>query len=190
MEITIHERNTKISQQVKDLAEEKLEKISRFVHDAHRIEVDFIEQPSKKPTQRYICEVTVHCKKNFLKGHAEALEAGEALDKVIDKVEHQAQKLKSRRVSRFHPRKRDPKTHAMLPDEDFAALLGEEGQDEQVKLVKVKELDVKPMDVEEATLQMDLLGHDFFLFHNSQDDKLAVLYRRKDGNLGIIAPAS
>lgn len=191
MDITIHERNTTIKPHIKELAEEKLQKITRFVHDAHRVEVDFIEQPSKKPTQRYVCEVTVHCKKNFLKGHAEALEAGEALDKVIDKVEHQALKLKSRRVSRFHPRRRDPKTHAMLPDEDFAALLEEQGQeDEEARVVKIKELDVKPMDVEEAILQMDLLGHDFFLFHNSQEDRISVLYRRKDGNLGIIAPSA
>lgn len=189
MEITIHEKNTKVDQHLKDLAEEKLEKITRFVHDAHHIEVDFIEQASKKPTQRFICEVTVHCKKNFLKGHAEALEAGEALDKVIDKVEHQAQKLKSRRVKRFHPRKRDARTHALIPDDDLAEAIFGEGQEPEAKMVRVKEMEVKPMPVEEAALQMDLLGHDFFVFHNSHDDRISVMYRRKDGNLGMITPA-
>jgi putative sigma-54 modulation protein len=189
VDITIHERHTHVAQHIKDLASEKLEKITRFVHDAERVEIDFIEQPAKKPTQRFVCEVTVHCKKSVLKAHAEALEAGEALDKVIDKVEHQAQKLKSRRVSRFHPRRRDAKTHAMLPDDDLAALIFSEGETEEAKVVKVKELDVKPMPVEEAALQMDLLGHDFFLFQNSEDEKFSVVYRRKDGHLGMISPS-
>lgn len=189
MDITVHEKNTKISQSTKDLAVEKLDKISRFVHDAHRIEVEFIEQPSKNPEKRFICEVTVHCKKNFLKGHAESSDASTALDLVIDKVEHQAQKLKSRRVSRFHPRKRDYRTHALVPDDDLAAAIFQEGELEDARLVKVKELDVKPMVVEEAALQMDLLGHDFFVFQNAEDNRFSVMYRRKDGHLGMISPA-
>lgn len=190
MDITVHEKHTKVSQNVKDLAVEKLEKITRFVHDAHHVEVDFIEQPSKNPAQRFVCEVTVHCKRNLLKAHAEGIDAGSALDLVVDKVENQALKLKSRRVSRFHPRRRDAKTHALVPDLDLASLIFDEDNDEEAKVVKVKEIDMKPMDVEEATLQMDLLGHDFFVFHNSQDDKFSVLYRRKDGHLGVISPSS
>lgn len=189
MDITIHERHTSVAQNVKDLATEKLEKITRFVHDAHKVEIDFIEQVVKNPAQRFVCEVTVHCKRSVLKAHAEATEVGEALDRVIDKVEHQAQKLKSRRVARFHPRRRDAKTHAMIPDEDLAALIFEEGNTEEAQVVKVKELDMKPMPVDEAALQMDLLGHDFFVFHNADDDRLSVMYRRKDGHLGMISPS-
>jgi len=102
VEIKVHEKHTHVSPEIKDLAIEKLERITRFVKDAHLVEVDFIEQPSKNPEQRFVCEVTVHCKKNVIKGHAESIEAGIALDLVIDKVERQAQKLKSKRVSRFH----------------------------------------------------------------------------------------
>lgn len=190
VEITVHEKHTHVSEDIKALAIEKLEKITRFVHDAHLVEVDFIEQPAKNPEQRFVCEVTVHCKRNVIKGHAEGVEAGIALDLVIDKVERQAQKLKSKRVSRFHPRKRDSKTHALVPDIDLAALIFEQDEPhEEAKVVKVKELDLKPMDVEEAALQMDLLGHDFFVFHNSDDDKFSVMYRRKDGHLGMISPS-
>ena len=57
-------------------------------------------------------------------------------------------------------------------------------------MVKVKELDVKPMALEEAALQMDLLGHDFFVFQNASDDRFSVMYRRKDGHLGMISPTS
>ena len=189
MEILIHEKHTHISQGIKDLVQEKLEKITRFVHDAHRVEVEFVEQPAKKPEQRFVCEVTVHCKKNFLKAHAEGLDAPSALDVVVDKVERQAQKLKSRRVSRFHPRKRDVKTHALIPDLDLAELIYDKDEVEEAKVVKVKEIDLKPMDAEEAALQMDLLGHDFFVFQNAQDDRFSVMYRRKDGHLGMISPS-
>lgn len=189
MDITVHEKHTIVPQHIKDLAVEKLEKITRFVHDAHHVELDFIEQSSKNPQQRFVCEVTVHCKRNFLKAHAEGSDVAVALDLVIDKVEHQAQKLKSRRVSRFHPRKRDTRTHAMIPDEDLAALLSEQEEVEEAKMVKVKELDVKPMALEEAALQMDLLGHDFFVFQNADTERFSVMYRRKDGHLGMISPS-
>lgn len=189
MEITIHERHTSVSQDIKDLAIAKLEKITRFVHDAHRLELDFIEQPAKKPTQRFVCEVTVHCKHNVLKAHAESTEVGEALERVITKVESQASKLKDRRVKRFHPRKRDAKTHAMVSDDDLAALIFEDGQVEDAKVIKIKQLDLKPMEVEEAALQMDLLGHDFFVFQSTDSSNLNVLYKRKDGHLGIIQPS-
>ena len=190
MDITVHEKHTHVPQNIKDLAVEKLDKITRFVHDAHHVEVDFIEQASKNPEQRFVCEVTVQCKRNFLKAHAEGIDAAIALDGAIDKVEHQAQKLKSRRVSRFHPRKRDSRTHAMIPDEDLAALLSEQEPDQEAMIVLVKELDVKPMAVEEAALQMDLLGHDFFVFQNADDARFSVMYRRKDGHLGMISPSS
>lgn len=190
MEITVHERRTKVDETIKELAKEKLEKITRFVHDAYRVEIEFLEQPAKNPEQRFVCEVTVHCKRNVLKAHAEAIDAPDALDKVIDKVERQAQKLKSRRVSRFHPRRRDVKTHALVPDEILAEEIFSDGEIEEAKVVRVKELDIKPMPVEEAALQMDLLGHDFFVFHNSDDNRFSVMYRRKDGHLGMISPAS
>ncbi len=189
MDITIHEKHTSVSQEIKDIATAKLEKITRFVHDAHKLEVDFIEQPAKKATQRFVCEVTVHCKHNVLKAHAESTEIGEALERVIDKVEHQASKLKDRRVKRFHPRKRDLKTNALPNDDDLAALIFDEGKSEEAKVIRVKQLDFKPMEVGEAALQMDLLGHDFFVFQSASSDKINVLYRRKDGHLGIIEPS-
>lgn len=189
MDITIHEKHTSVSQEIKDLAIEKLEKITRFVHDAYKLELDFIEQPAKKATQRFVCEVTVHCKHNVLKAHSEATDVGEALEKVVDKVEHQAAKLKDRRVKRFHPRKRDVHTNALPSDDDLASLIFDEGPREEAKVIKVKQLDFKPMEIGEAALQMDLLGHDFFVFQSVDSEKLNVLYKRKDGHLGIIEPS-
>ena len=168
MDITIHEKHTSVSEEIKNIAITKLEKITRFVHDAHKLEVDFIEQPAKKATQRFVCEVTVHCKRN----------------------ESQAAKLKDRRVKRYHPRKRDLKTNALVNDDDLAARIFATDQvEEDAKVIKVKKLEFKPMEVGEASLQMDLLGHDFFVFQSIDSEKLNVLYRRKDGHLGIIEPS-
>ena len=190
MDITIHEKHTSVLEEIKNIAITKLEKITRFVHDAHKLEVDFIEQPAKKATQRFVCEVTVHCKRNVLKAHAESTEIGDALDRVIDKVESQAAKLKDRRVKRYHPRKRDLKTNALVNDDDLAARIFATDQvEEDAKVIKVKKLEFKPMEVWEASLQMDLLGHDFFVFQSIDSEKLNVLYRRKDGHLGIIEPS-
>jgi putative sigma-54 modulation protein len=168
-----------------------LSKITRFTHDAGRVEVDFSELRNRRVGDNQLCEVTVHLKRHFVKAHAAAREPEAALDLVIDKVEHQVARIKEKRVSRSHPRRRAPRdgpapgppAPESIPE---ATLLADDDEDDQPRIVKTKQFAVKPMDPEEAALQMDLLGHDFFLFTNSENGHAAVLYRRRDGDLGLI----
>ena len=163
----------------------------RFTHDAGRVEVEFSELRNRRVGDNQLCEVTVHLKRHFVKAHASAREPEAALDLVIDKVEHQVSRIKEKRVSRSHPRRRAqrngpapaPPALESIPE---AALLADDDDDDQPRIVKTKQFAVKPMDPEEAALQMDLLGHDFFLFTNSENGHAAVLYRRRDGDLGLI----
>jgi putative sigma-54 modulation protein len=188
MDIVVRGKNVEVSPQLRKLAREKLNKISRFTHDAGRVEVDFSELRNRRVAENQVCDVIVHLKRHFVKAHASASEAAAALDLVIDKVEHQVAKIKEKRVTRSHAGRRNrvqPSADAeLVPD---MAADGEDDEDRLVnRIVKTKRFTMKPMGPEEAALQMELLGHDFFLFTNAENGHAAVIYRRRDGNLGLI----
>ena len=99
-----------------------------------------------------------------------------AIDLVVDKLERQIRKNKNKIKSKLTRDKIN----------DFVSFETEEDEEEYTKIVKRKNLVLKPMDEEEAILQMELLGHSFFVFKNLDTDKIAVLYKRKDGQYGLI----
>jgi putative sigma-54 modulation protein len=179
MDIVVRGKNVDVSPRLRKLAREKLTKISRFTHDAGRVEVDFSELRNRRVADNQVCEVIVHLKRNFVKAHAAATEPAAALDLVIDKVEHQVARIKEKRVARTHAARRGRATTSEA-----------DGDDDEVgvvdRIVRTQQPATKPMGLEEAALQMELLGHDFFLFTNAENGHAAVLYHRRDGNLGLI----
>jgi putative sigma-54 modulation protein len=191
MEVVVRGRNLDVPAPLRTLAREKVRKLSRFTHDATRIEVEFEEVKSHR-SAGYLCEVTVHLKRRFVKAHASAGDLTAALDLVLDKVQHQVARIKEKRVSRSHPKRRNnsstPNGPAGLDElEDLEE--GEADEPAGARIVKTKKFTMKPMGPQEAALQMELLGHDFFLFTNAENGHAAVLYRRRDGNLGLIETA-
>jgi putative sigma-54 modulation protein len=182
MDVVIRGKNVKVSESLRTAATEHLTKLDRFANGFARAEVDFSEERNPRIADNQKCEVLVHVKGHLLKAHASASEPFAALYAVCDKVEHQVKRLKDKRVARTHPR-RVRSQRVELP-------LDEEGDDQEeaqpARIVKTKEFTIKPMSDEEALLQMDLLGHDFFLFTRSDTGRAAVIYRRNDGNFGLI----
>ncbi|HLM18164.1 MAG TPA: ribosome-associated translation inhibitor RaiA, partial [Acidimicrobiia bacterium] len=168
-------------------AREKVSRIAKFTHDAGRVEVDFAAQQHRRVSEAQLCEITVHLKKHFVKAHASAPEAEAALDLAVDKIGHQVARIKEKRVSRSHPRRRNGHAGASngaVVDLDEGELEDDDGAEAQI--VKTKRFTAKPMQPGEAALQLQLLGHDFYLFTNSETGRAAVLYRRHDGDLGLI----
>jgi putative sigma-54 modulation protein len=189
MDIVVRGKNVDVPPRLRKLAREKIRRISRFTHDAGRVEVDFSELRNRRVTDNQVCDVIVHLKRNFVKAHAAAPEPAAALDLVLDKVEHQVARIKEKRVSRTHAARRN-RVRAGDSDTAVASDGDVESDDDELgvvsRIVKSKRLTMKPMGPEEAALQMELLGHDFFLFTNAENGHAAVLYRRRDGNLGLI----
>jgi len=190
MDIVVRGKNVDVPPRLRKLAREKIRKISRFTHDAGRVEVDFSELRNRRVSDNQVCDVIVHLKRNFVKAHAAASEPAAALDLVLDKVEHQVARIKEKRVSRTHAprRNRDASSAANALSAPDGGIDADDDDDAGIvnRIVKTKRLTMKPMGPEEAALQMDLLGHDFFLFTNAENGHAAVLYRRRDGNLGLI----
>jgi putative sigma-54 modulation protein len=188
MDIVVRGKNCSVSARLEATAREKVARIAKFTHDAGRVEVDFAEQQHKRLAESQLCEITVHLKKHFVKAHACSSEPEAALDLAVDKVGYQVARIKGKRVSRSHPRRRASSVVGVNGDGERALGLEDDEDDADVgaRVVKTKRFAAKPMDPEEAVLQMELLGHDFFLFTNTETGNAAVLYRRRDGQLGLI----
>lgn len=189
MDIVVRGKNVAVPPRLRRLAREKVRKISRFTHDAGRVEVDFSELRNRRVAENQVCDVIVHLKRNFVKAHAAATEPAAALDLVLDKVEHQVTRIKEKRVTRTHAARRSRtggSDAGETSDFDGDVEHDDDELDVAARIVTTKRLTTKPMGPEEAALQMELLGHDFFLFTNAENGHAAVLYRRRDGNLGLI----
>lgn len=193
MEIIVRGKNIKVAPNVQELTREKLAKFERFNLKMTRVEVDYSEIRNPRVHDKDLCEVTVHLKGHFVKAHAASLDPVAALDLVIDKVEHQLTRLKEKKVDRSHPRRRRSAPPPALDDwvEEPMSPAGAAGTADatgngHAQIVRTKQFAAKPMAVEEAALQMDLVGHDFYLFTNAESGRAAVLYRRRDGHLGLI----
>ena len=179
MDIVIRGKNVEVSESLRSAAQKQMAKLDRFANGFGRAEVDFFEHRNPRIADNQVCEVLVHVKGHLLKAHASAAEPFAALAAVVDKVEHQVKRLKEKRVARTHPRR--PRLEFPLgpPTEEAE-------ESEQARIVKTKQFEIKPMSAEEAALQMDLLGHDFFFFTSSESGRAAVIYRRNDGDFGLI----
>jgi putative sigma-54 modulation protein len=187
MDIEVRGKNRPVSSRLDAAAREKVSRIAKFTHDAGRVEVDFAEQQHRRVAESQLCEITVHLKKHFVKAHACASEPEAALDLAVDKIGHQVARIKEKRVSRSHPRKRNGANgNGSTTAEAEADGELEDDDDSDARIVRTKQFTAKPMDPGEAALQLQLLGHDFYLFTNSETGRAAVLYRRHDGDLGLI----
>ncbi len=184
MDVTIRGRNVEVSESLRVTAQEKVTRLSRHLDGWEHAEIHFSEEKNPRISAKEVCEVTVWGHGHVIRAKAASPDAFASVDKVIDKLEHQMEKLKSRLLSRSHPRRPVDLGHQERPAETDGA--DTEPGSNQSRIVKTKRFDIKPMTPEEATLHMDMLGHDFYLFTNADTGVAAVVYRRNDGDVGLI----
>ena len=183
MEVTVRGRNIEITERLRTAAQEKIGRLSRHHEGWEHAEVHFSEEKNPRISDKEVCEATLRGHGRIIRAKAASADSLASLDKVVDKLEHQIDKLKSRLISRSHPKRHQVGSVGPAEDDDDQA-----GSDEQgpPRIVKTKRFDIKPMTPEEAALQMDVLGHDFYLFTNADTGVAAVVYRRNDGDVGLI----
>jgi ribosome hibernation promoting factor len=192
VDVVVVGKHVEVDPALRAVTQEKLQRISKFANDVRRVDVDYAEHQTRRAGDSCTCEILVHVKLHLVKGSAAAADHLQALDLALDKVEQQMRRLHERRVRRRgRPGARAGEGSSNGQSADVAApSAAAEGDADETELgppiVKNKQFAVKPMPPEEAALQMELLGHDFFLFRNSESDNAAVLYRRRDGALGLI----
>lgn len=178
MDITIGGRNVEVSESLRRAAEEKLARVQRFLDGMERAEVRFVEERNPRISEREVCEITLHGHGHVVRARAAAADVLVSLDRAVEKLEHRLARLKGKLLGRSHPRR---SVVADVPTQ----LAGEE-EEHEPRIVRTKQFAIKPMTPEEATLQMELLGHSFFLFTDAETSTASVVYRRHDGQIGLI----
>jgi putative sigma-54 modulation protein len=181
LEVTIRGRNVEVTDRLRAAAEEKIARLSRHHEGWEHAEVNFFEERNPRISAKEVCEATLRGHGRIIRAKAASTDALGSLDRVVDKLEHQIEKLKSRLISRSHPKRHQ--LDSELPEADDSQEQLEGGPP---RIVKTKQFDIKPMTPEEAALQMDVLGHDFYFFTNADTGVAAVVYRRNDGDVGLI----
>ena len=182
MQITVKGRHITVAEPVRAYAEEKIGKAAKiFDSDSIRAEVELYVERNPSIEKNQVAEVTIYTKGPVIRAKEAAIDMYAALDLVSEKLEKQVRKYRGKIKDRHSAKAAQPVVAA--PEIPL-----EEDEEEGPAIVKTKVMQVKPMTEEEAMLQMELLGHDFFVFVSSETDLVSVLYRRRDGDFGLIEP--
>jgi putative sigma-54 modulation protein len=181
VEVVITSRNVEVPEALRAATTEKISRLARFLDGMDHAEVHFSEEKNPRIADREVCEVTLQGpRRRAIRAKAASPDPFVSVDKVIDKLEHQMEKVKGKRLGRSHPRR-----HASV-DSVPQAEPDEEAEGERTRIVEVKRFPAKPMTPEEAALQLDLRKHDaFFLFIDAETQRAAAVYRRADGGIGL-----
>jgi putative sigma-54 modulation protein len=179
-------KNLDVSDADRRYAEQKLQRLGRLLDDRSEVIVELAKEHSPNIDQRHIVEVTLVMDGQPLRGAARGATFREATDTVVDKVERLAVDHKKRpRKARTRPIAEQTIRHAPAAGEEAEA---EEPTGGKPSVVKVKRFAIEPMFEEDAVARMEERGHAFFLFVNAENERLALLYRRRDGDFGLIEP--
>ena len=177
MDLKVTGKNIELTPELNRHIEKKLGKLNLHLPNILEAKIEIGAEKTKARQQRFIAQVTVNSSGTILRGE----DRGEDLFTAIDKVTA----IMKRQVERYKGKHYNKKGNTSLAR---TTSIKEKATGANHKIVKVKQFAVKMMPVDEATEQMELLGHDFFLFLDNESGKLNLLYRRKDKDYGIIVP--
>ncbi len=178
MQIHVRGKNMEVNSSLQEYAEKRLGKLEKYFDSNFEAQVTL-----SVAKEDNIVEVTISIDGLLLRGEESSEDMYASIDKVVDKLERQMHKYKTKINRKLRQR------GIKELNEQYVSLQREEKENEEPQVVRTKRFVIKPMSVEEAILQMNLLGHDFFVFNNAETEDINVLYRRKDGNYGLIEPA-
>ncbi len=210
METAIRARNFKLRPDIEEHIGKRLERFDRHVEDLESAEVLLSQQPIRHNSQgfQYVAQFTLHTRHDIVRSEVANDELLTAVDQACDRLSRQLERRKTRlsrrkkgqdglgrsaasmmNVSTSAPSVVEMAAPAQPPNAYYSA--GDQEQadpDEGGAIVRVKRFSIKPMHPEEAVEQMELLGHSFFIFWNADDERMHVLYRRNDGDYGLLEP--
>jgi putative sigma-54 modulation protein len=179
MVIVVSGQNVDITPALKEYAEKKLKKLQKFFEN-REVEIEVV---LKVQRELRVADITTQVGGLLIRGEGKTDDMYASINVAIDRIERQIRKYKTR----INRRMRRLEGQAA---EVVAGGPAESEEEGEPRLVKTKRFDVKPMSVEEAIMQMELLGHDFFVFRNDSTGGVNVVYRRNDGGYGLIEPES
>lgn len=185
MNYAIRGENIEVTSALKDYVEKKIGRLDRYF-DAPP--VSDVNVTLRVIRDDHSVEVTIPLPGVILRGEETNTDMYAAIDLVVDKLERQIRKHKTKINRKF---RQDGSIRTLFKDSDspdVPELTESDSGDDSIEIVRKKKFDLKPMDEEEAVLQMDMLGHNFFVFSNALTNQVNVVYKRRDGRYGLIEP--
>jgi len=176
LKFNIRGENVEVTESIRDYVIKRISKLEKFFED--NVEANAHVNLKVYPNKTFKVEVTIPLPYLMLRAEETSSDMYGSIDLVTDKLERQIRKYKTK-VNR-KSREKGYKNMDFVPDVE------DEPVSDDLKIVRTKQISLKPMDPEEAVLQMDMLGHDFFVFEDAETNGTSVVYRRKDGRYGLI----
>jgi putative sigma-54 modulation protein len=177
MQTSVTFKNLDSSDHLKSYVGDKLDRFDKYLDNPAEASVVLTVEKF-----RHIAEINIAGDRLSLNGKEETNDMYSAIDMALDKLEKQIkknkQKIRERRISSKNRNRAMPEDEGILPEDDT------------VRQIKIQNIEYKPMDIDEAVLQMDLIEDNFLVFTNAKSDQINVLYRRRDGHYGLIQPSS
>ncbi|MCL8208149.1 MAG: ribosome-associated translation inhibitor RaiA [Actinomycetia bacterium] len=168
MDVIVRGKNVDVTAALRDYVTRKVGKLARYL-DAQPLTAEAVLSVQK---DRQTVEVTIPLEGRLLRGEESTADMYASVDLVVDKLESQIHRIKSELKRRVHGTREEPGNGPVAVQ----------------AIVRKKTFSAKPMSVDEALLQMEMLGHDFFVFTNDETEQVNVVYRRRDGNFGLLEP--
>jgi putative sigma-54 modulation protein len=189
MQLVIKGRNIEVNDRLREYVEKKVGKMTKFLPDVQEIRVELAEEKSRKTSERQVVQVTMRSNGTLLRAEERNSDIYAAIDAVADKLHGQINRFKGKRRRKME--RAQVAAVEALESEYISAAMEPVADEEEVfegRIVRTKRFSMLPMSEDEAVDQMELLGHDFFVFYNANSDSINVLYRRSDGNFGLLQP--
>ena len=181
MQLHIKGKNFEVTDRLRTYVDQKVGKLDRHLPGIIDAWVELSVEDTKAAQDRQVCQITLRTDRVILRAEERSDDMFTAIDTVLEKV--------NRQIDRYKGKRRDRRRGAGVTAEPgMAEAEAVEAEEETAAIVRVKRFPITPMHPEEAIEQMELLGHDFFVFYNAEVGQINVLYRRKDGNYGLLQP--
>ncbi len=179
MRTIVKGKNIEVAEHVRRYAEKRFQRLDRVLDDRTDATIELSVERHRSADDSHIVEATLVIDGRILRGHAAALNHEAGIDTVVDRIERRAVDFKSKpRV-----RARRDEEQALLPRASQSG-----GASRDPRIVKIKRFAIEPMFEEDALARMEELGHTFYVFVNAENERVAILYRRSDGDYGVIEP--
>jgi putative sigma-54 modulation protein len=179
MQFQVKGRNLEVSEAIRDYAEQKLGKLERQLTDP-RVELELTVEKNPSIAESQVAEATIWTRGPVLRAREASSDMRASIDQLVEKLERQ--------VTRYRTRGRSRRRRAARASELAQEPVSVSEEQSEPEIVKTKQFVVNPMNAEEAVLQLELIGHDFFVFRNAGSGDVNVVYRRRDGDYGLIEP--
>lgn len=183
MELQISSNNMDVTPRLRSYVEKKTARLDRYLPNLSNVQVELAMENTRSAVQRHVAEITIRDERGtILRAEERNSDMFAAVDAVVDKLYRQIERYRGKAK-----RRNRGKGEAQL-DLGEPLPIAEEYVDEDQAIVRYKRFALHPMSAEEAIDQMELLGHDFYVFFNAEDDGVNVIYRRRDGTFGLLQP--